>query len=151
MSAGCAHTVYTGALDRYFNFKEGQLGYRTVYWERETQDGDYQGVACMNYPDPNVPWTRKVEHKHFAPSETHDKTIVFTEYSKESTPQDELFYPKRLARDKEILARYQALAEKETNVTFLGRLGTYRYLDMDLTIKEALEAAKKLVAKQKNV
>jgi len=144
-SEGFDHTVYTGAIDRYFDYSEGQLGYRTVYWETETLVGDYQGVACMNYPDPKVPWTRKAEHKHFAPWETHEKTVVYTEYSKESTPEDELFYPKRLARDKEMLTLYEALAEKELHVTFLGRLGTYRYLDMDLTIKEAIAAARKLV------
>lgn len=141
------HTVYTGAIDRYFDYCEGRLGYRTVYWERETHDGDQQGVACMNYPDPEVPWTRKVEHKHLAPWENHDKTVLFTEYSKESEPADELFYPKRLKRDKQTLLRYQELADREQNVTFLGRLGTYRYLDMDLTIAEALACGKGLAVK----
>jgi len=146
MSKGFFHTVYTGAIDRYFDFKEGQLGYRTVYWEREVYEGDYQGVACMNYPGLNVPYTRKSEHKYYTPREKFDKTVVFTEYSKESGPNDELFYPKRLAKDKETLSRYQALAAKEQNVTFLGRLGTYRYLDMDVSIAEALQLGKDLTA-----
>lgn len=144
LSDGFAHTVYTGAIDRYFDYGEGPLGYRTVYWDRETHPGDYQGVACMNYPEESVPWTRKVEHKHFAPWETHDQTVVFTEYSKESGEGDDLFYPKRLAVDKERLARYQRLAQQEPHVTFLGRLGTYRYLDMDATIAEAMEVGRKL-------
>ncbi|WFB36555.1 UDP-galactopyranose mutase [Kiritimatiellota bacterium B12222] len=144
LSTAYQHTVYTGSLDRYFEYAEGQLGYRTVYWEEERVTGDAQGVACMNYPDPDVPWTRKVEHKHFTPWEQHDQSVLYTEFSKESTREDELFYPKRLARDKEMLARYQALADQEQDVTFLGRLGTYRYLDMDLTIAEALALGKSL-------
>lgn len=139
------HTVYTGPIDRYFDDCEGRLGYRTVFWDRETVTGDYQGVACMNYPDAQVPWTRKIEHKHFAPWEQHDQSVVFTEFSKETEAADIPYYPKRLSRDKDILARYEALAEKESGVTFLGRLGTYRYLDMDLTIAEALLLGKNLI------
>ncbi len=147
MSADHVHTVYTGPIDRYFNCSEGRLGYRTVFWESETLSGDAQGVACMNYPDPDIPWTRKIEHKHFAPWESHPQTVLSTEFSKETGEQDIPYYPKRLARDKEILARYQALAGQEKNVTFLGRLGTYRYLDMDLSIAEALAAAENLKRK----
>lgn len=144
LSNGFIHTVYTGAIDQFYEYCEGHLGYRTVYWDRETHSGDYQGVACMNYPEESIPWTRKVEHKHFAPWETHDQTVVFTEYSKESGEGDDLFYPKRLKADKERLAHYQILAQQEPRVTFLGRLGTYRYLDMDITIAEALALGKKL-------
>lgn len=139
------HTVYTGAIDRYFDFAEGRLGYRTVYWERETHEGDFQGVGCMNYPDAAVPWTRIAEHKHFAPWEQHARTLVFREFSKETGPDDIPYYPKRLAGDKEKLARYQLLAERETHVSFLGRLGTYRYLDMDVCIAEALALSKRLL------
>ncbi|MGA0333415.1 MAG: UDP-galactopyranose/dTDP-fucopyranose mutase family protein [Kiritimatiellia bacterium] len=150
LSKGFAHTVYTGPLDQYFGFREGRLGYRTVYWERQTVEGDFQGVACMNYPDPKLPWTRKIEHKHFAPWESHSRSVVFTEFSKATEPADIPYYPKRLAADKVLLARYQALAAAEKNVSFLGRLGTYRYLDMDLTIHEALKAGKQLIEKLGN-
>lgn len=144
LSGEYSHTLYTGPIDRYFEYCEGRLGYRTVFWDRETVDGDYQGVACMNYPDPQIPWTRKIEHKHFAPWETHSQSVVFTEFSKETRADDIPYYPKRLDRDKDMLARYQTLAAKESHVTFLGRLGTYRYMDMDLTIAEALGVGSRL-------
>jgi UDP-galactopyranose mutase len=151
MSGEFAHTVYTGSIDQYFDYCEGRLGYRTVYWDRETREGDYQGVGCMNYPGESIPWTRKVEHKHFAPWEEHNQTVVFTEYSKESGEGDDLFYPKRLSVDKDRLARYQTLAEQQPHITFLGRLGTYRYLDMDLTIAEAMECGRRLGSLKKSV
>jgi UDP-galactopyranose mutase len=147
LSKGFDHTVYTGSIDRYFDYSQGRLGYRTVYWDRETHTGDHQGVACMNYPEESVPWTRKIEHKHFAPRESHDRTVVFTEFSKETRAGDERFYPKRLATDKDLLACYQTLARQESRVTFLGRLGTYRYLDMDVSIAEAKACGKGMIGK----
>lgn len=138
------NVVFTGPIDAFFDHSEGRLGYRTVYWDRETLEGDAQGNAVINYPDLSVPWTRKIEHKHLAPWESHDRTVLFTEFSKETGPQDIPYYPKRLAQDKERLARYQALADQQETVLFLGRLGTYRYLDMDDTIAEAMEAGKRL-------
>jgi len=147
MRSGFAHTVYSGPIDQYFGCDEGRLGYRTVYWDRETLAGDAQGVACMNYTQAEIPWTRKVEHKHLAPWESHEDTVRFTEYSKETTDRDEPFYPKRLSRDKELLACYQDRALSEPEVTFVGRLGTYRYLDMDDTIAEAMRTAEELLKK----
>jgi UDP-galactopyranose mutase len=88
------------------------------------------------------PYTRVHEHKHFAPWETHEKTIVFTEFSKETAPDETPYYPKRLASDLEMLERYRVLAAAETKVSFPGRLSTYRYLDMHVVIAEALQMAR---------
>lgn len=149
MRSEVAHCIYTGPLDAFFDFSEGRLGYRTVFWERTDGEGDAQGCAVMNYPSVKVPFTRIHEHKHFTPWESHDKTVTFTEYSKETEPGDDPFYPKRLAEDKRKLEKYLERAEALEDVTFLGRLGTYRYLDMDLTILEALQASETLLANWK--
>lgn len=135
-------TFYTGPLDGYFNYGHGRLGYRTVFWDRLECEGDYQGTALINYPDLKEPHTRIIEHKHFMPWETHDKTIVFTEFSKETTADDVAYYPKRLKSDLDLLARYKEMARQESqdqSVFFLGRLATYRYLDMHQVIGEALD------------
>ncbi len=100
----------------------------------------------MNYCDESVKHTRITEHKHFAPWEKHDKTICFKEYSKETTESDIPFYPKRLAADKELLNLYRNEAEKLTNVSFLGRLATYRYMDMHHVIGEALNFAQQFIS-----
>jgi UDP-galactopyranose mutase len=135
------HVVFTGPLDHYFDHRFGRLGYRTVFWKDETMPGDFQGTAVINYPEVEKPYTRIVEHKHFAPWEEHDRTFVSTEFSRETGPDDVPFYPKRLAADKAVLDQYVALARQETNVSFLGRLGTYRYLDMHQVIAESLDFA----------
>ena len=109
-------------------------------------EGDAQGNAVINYPELGYAWTRKIEHKHFAPWEEHARTVLFTEYSKETGPEDLPYYPKRLQRDKDILNRYQALAAREEKLVFLGRLGRYQYLDMDDTIGAALEFGNRLAA-----
>jgi UDP-galactopyranose mutase len=135
------HLFYTGPLDAYFEYKLGRLGYRTVLFERVDAIGDLQGNAVMNYPGLEVEFTRIHEHKHFTPWERHDRTVAFREFSKETTQSDVPFYPKRLTPDLTLLGQYQQLAERETGVSFLGRLGTYRYLDMDQVIGEALDFA----------
>ncbi|MDB6151069.1 MAG: glf [Chthoniobacter sp.] len=135
------HVFYTGPIDAFFDFSEGRLGYRTVNFERIDAEGDYQGNPVINYPDMEVPWTRVHEHKHFAPWETHERTVAFRETSKETAPDDVPYYPKRLAADREILLRYRAMAEAQPGVSFLGRLATYRYMDMEAVIGEALEFA----------
>lgn len=135
------HVFYTGPLDEYFGHRLGRLSYRTVFWDKQKSEGDFQGVAVMNYPDPKVPHTRIHEHKHFTPWEKHESTLVFTEYSKETGPDDIPYYPKRLAADKELLASYAELAKAEAKVSFLGRLATYRYMDMHQVIGEALDFA----------
>jgi UDP-galactopyranose mutase len=135
------HVVFTGPIDEFYGHCFGRLGYRTVFWNKETHDGDFQGNAVINYTEQNVPHTRIHEHKHFAPWETQDKTTVFTEYSKETEANDIPYYPKRIAQDKEILKRYREHASQETKVSFLGRLATYRYMDMHHVIGEALDFA----------
>jgi UDP-galactopyranose mutase len=135
------HVVWTGPIDAYFEYEHGRLGYRTLRFDREVHDGDFQGCPVMNYCDPAVPYTRITEHKHFAPWESHERTVTYTEYSLTAGPDDIPYYPIRLVREKEQLLAYVGLARRAPHVTFVGRLGTYRYLDMDVTIKEALDAA----------
>lgn len=136
------HTFYSGPLDTYFEFSQGRLGYRTLKFEKFQSEGDFQGCAVMNYCDEEVPYTRICEHKYFSPWETHDKSVYVKEYSAEAGPDDIPYYPIRLAEEKGLLAKYVALATKERGITFVGRLGTYRYLDMDATIAEALQTAR---------
>jgi UDP-galactopyranose mutase len=104
-------------------------------------EGDFQGCPVMNYCDADVPYTRITEHKHFAPWETHDTTVTYHEYSRLCGEADIPYYPIRLVEEKEQLLAYVERARAQRGVTFLGRLGTYRYLDMDVTIHEALGAA----------
>ena len=144
---GSDHVFYTGPIDSWFNYKEGRLGYRTLDFVREDHDGDYQGCAVMNYGDKEVPYTRISEHKHFAPWEQHDKTVVFKEYSRSCEEKDIPYYPIRLVSEKAMLNKYVEKAKKQTKVSFLGRLGTYRYLDMDTTIAESLAASKHVLEK----
>ena len=113
-------------------------------------DGDYQGNAVINYTEEKVPYTRITEHKHFAPWEQHEKTICYKEYSRFCEEKDTPYYPIRLVKDKALLERYVKKAYQENSVTFIGRLGTYRYLDMDVTIKEALETADQVNVALKN-
>mgnify|MGYP005750458159 CR=1 FL=1 len=135
------HVFYSGPIDEWFNHKLGKLGYRTLDFEMERYEGDFQGCAVMNYGDKNIPFTRISEHKHFAPWENHSDTVVFKEYSRECGEKDIPYYPIRLVDEKKILNDYIDLAKKQAKVSFIGRLGTYRYLDMDVTIREALNAA----------
>jgi UDP-galactopyranose mutase len=135
------HVFYSGPIDGYFGYDAGRLGYRTLDFERFTYDGDYQGCAVMNYGDATVPYTRVTEHKHFAPWESHEKSVCYREFSRECGPDDIPYYPIRLVEEKLLLADYLGRAAKEEGVTFVGRLGTYRYLDMDVTIREAIDAA----------
>jgi UDP-galactopyranose mutase len=135
------HVFYSGPIDAWFGFVHGRLGYRTLDFEVFRYNGDYQGNAVINYCDEDVPYTRITEHKHFSPWERHEQTVCYREYSRACEESDVPYYPIRLTREKAQLAQYVRLAEQERNVTFLGRLGTYRYLDMDATIKEALEAS----------
>lgn len=137
------HVFYTGPLNAYFDHKYGRLGYRTVVFEKHVADGDFQGLSQMNYCDEEVPFTRIVEHKFFAPWETHDKTVYFKEFSKETLPSDIPYYPKRLHEDKTILHKYRDIAGSLKSISFLGRLATYRYMDMHHVIGEALEFAEK--------
>ena len=143
------HIFYTGALDGFYDYKLGRLGYRTLDFERHVDEGDFQGCAVMNYGEESVPYTRISEHKHFTPWENHDKTVYFKEFSRLAEEQDIPYYPIRLVDEKNMLEKYVELANQETKVTFVGRLATYRYLDMDVTIREALDVADKFLAVKK--
>jgi len=135
------HVFYSGPIDAWFAFSEGRLGYRTLDFVTERHTGDYQGNAVINYCDQETPWTRISEHKHFSPWENHEKTIIYKEHSRLCKENDTPYYPVRLVNDKTLLDRYVAMANREEKITFVGRLGTYRYLDMHITIAEALETA----------
>ena len=141
MGAAHDHVFWSGPLDGYFDYRLGRLGYRTLDFEKFTDQGDYQGCAVMNYGDRDVPYTRITEHKHFAPWEQHEGTVCYREFSRAATPDDTPYYPIRMIDEKAVLADYVKLAEDTGGVTFVGRLGTYRYLDMDVTIREAMDTA----------
>ena len=135
------HLFFTGPIDAFYRFKLGRLGYRTVTFERIDVKGDFQGNAVINYPGLDVPFTRIHEHKHFAPWEKHEATFAFREFSKETEGEDVPYYPKRLGGDMALLQDYLTLAKAEKSTSFLGRLGTYRYLNMDQVIAESLDFA----------
>ena len=141
MAAEYDHVFWSGPLDGYFDYSLGRLGYRTLDFERFTAQGDWQGCAVMNYGDPDVPWTRITEHKHFSPWETHEGSVLYRETARACGPDDIPYYPIRMVEEKALLAEYVALAQQAKGVTFVGRLGTYRYLDMDVTIREALDVS----------
>ena len=133
------HVFYSGPLNSWFDHIYNSLPYRTLDFEIFRETGDYQGAAVINYCDQDVPYTQITEHKHFAPWESHEKTICYKEFSRSCGENDIPYYPIRLAGAMPLLQRYVNLALSERGVTFVGRLGTYRYLDMDVTIKEALD------------
>jgi UDP-galactopyranose mutase len=140
--AGYDHIFYSGAIDAWFNYDLGMLGYRTLDFEKSVHEGDFQGCAVMSYPEQNIPFTRVTEHKHFTPWKKFDKTVVFHEYSRLAQKEDVPFYPIRLVDEKTLLRDYVERANTLKNISFVGRLATYRYLDMDVCVKEALEASK---------
>lgn len=138
-------TVYTGPLDRYFDFAEGELGWRTLDFEREVvPTGDFQGTSVVNYNDIEVPYTRIHEFRHFHPErDTYptDKTVIMREFSRFAESGDEPYYPINTPSDRAKLERYRELARKEAlnrKVLFGGRLGTYKYLDMHMAIGSGL-------------
>ncbi len=134
-------TVYTGPVDAFFGFRLGRLEYRSLRFETEILDTDnYQGCAVVNYTERSVPWTRILEHKHFSFG-TQPKTVVTREYPEPWTPEKEPFYPLNDDRNAALYEEYQKLAEERRDVIFGGRLGMYRYLDMDQTIRAALDRA----------
>ncbi len=141
MSKEFDHTFFSGPLDSYFGYELGRLGYRTLDFKKEIHKGDYQGCAVMNYGDENVPYTRITEHKYFAPWENHERTVIYKEYSRSCEGDDIPYYPINLTDEKELLTQYVALAAGTENVSFVGRLGTYKYMDMDVTLRKALDAA----------
>lgn len=140
------HVFYTGSPDRYFNYTLGRLPYRSLKWDCIVDaSGEYQGVAVMNYPDEAIPHTRISEHKHFAPWEQPEKTLAFVEHSFEAGLNDIPYYPKRLKSSDELYSRYLGCAQNEWKVSFLGRLGSYRYLNMDGVIAASMRMAKRFL------
>lgn len=139
-----APVVYTGPLDRYFDFAEGDLGWRTLDFDLEVKDtGDFQGTPVMNYNDPDVDYTRIHEFRHFHPERDYqtDKTVIMKEYSRFAEKGDEPYYPINTPEDRDRLKAYRERAAKEARenkVLFGGRLGTYQYLDMHMAIGAAL-------------
>ncbi len=141
--------VYTGPLDRYFDYRLGELGWRTLDFEKEVLAvEDYQGAAVVNYADEDVPYTRTHEFRHLHPERRHppDRTVIYRERSRFAARADEPYYPINTARDRDLFADYGRLAQREPNVLFGGRLGSYQYLDMHQAIGAALSAFKKKVA-----
>ena len=141
--------IYTGPIDAYFDYKLGTLEYRSVRFENEILDKpNFQGNAAVNYTDRETPWTRIIEHKWFEFGKDENgndlpKTVISREYSSEWKLGDEPYYPVNDAKNSALYEQYKALAEAEDNVIFGGRLGEYKYYDMDKTIEVALAAAKK--------
>jgi UDP-galactopyranose mutase len=138
---GRVPVVYTGPVDEYFGNSEGELSWRTLDFEREVvATGDFQGTSVMNYPDPDVPYTRIHEFRHFHPERDYpsDKTVIMREFSRFAEKGDEPYYPVNTAEDREKLLKYRELAKREPMVLFGGRLGTYQYLDMHMAIGSAL-------------
>ncbi len=144
-SALAGKIIYTGAIDAYFGYKLGALEYRSVRFETEVLDmPNYQGNAVVNYTAREVPYTRVIEHKHFEFG-TQKKTVISREYSSAWKKGDEPYYPVNDEKNNALYAQYAELARKEKNVLFGGRLGQYKYFDMDDVIRSALDAVNALV------
>lgn len=145
--------IYTGAIDEYFNYSLGNLEYRSVRFENEILDTDnYQGNAAVNYTDSETPWTRIIEHKWFEFGKDENgndipKTVISKEYSSEWKLGDIPYYPVNDEKNGNLYSKYKELADKEDKVTFGGRLGEYKYYDMDAVIASALNCAKKELSK----
>lgn len=145
--------VYTGPIDAYFNYKLGALEYRSVRFENEVLDiPNFQGNAAVNYTDRETPWTRIIEHKWFEFGKDEDgndlpKTIISKEYSSEWKLGDEPYYPVNDKKNSDLYAQYKMLAENEKKIIFGGRLGEYKYYDMDAVIASALDLCEKELTK----
>jgi UDP-galactopyranose mutase len=139
--------VFTGAIDRFYDYRFGKLEYRTIRFETETLDvQNFQGNAVVNYTDSETPYTRIIEHKHFEPenpSYQNDKTVIFKEFSSEWNETSEPFYPVNDNKNSLLYQKYKAIADQEKNVIFGGRLAEYKYYDMDDVIEKVLEVWEK--------
>jgi UDP-galactopyranose mutase len=134
--------VYTGPIDRFFHYRCGELGWRTVDFEREVHDvADFQGTSVINYADADVPFTRIHEFRHLHPERSYEgaKTTIYREYSRFAARHDEPYYPINTAADRAILYGYRMMMESRPNIIFGGRLGSYKYLDMHQAIGAALK------------
>ena len=141
--------IYTGPIDAYFGYSMGYLEYRSVRFETELLDKpNFQGNAAVNYTDRETPWTRIIEHKWFEFGKDADgndlpKTVISREYSSEWKPGDEPYYPVNDEKNGALYAKYKELAQAEDHVVFGGRLGEYKYYDMDAVIASALDMCEK--------
>lgn len=147
--SGCV-VVFTGPIDRFFDYRFGALGWRTLRFEKEVCPvGDFQGTAVMNYADLSVPFTRIHEFRHYHEERQYpvDRTVIYREYSTGATNATDPYYPINCAEDQELLRRYQGEADRIPGVVFGGRLGGYRYLDMDQTIAGALHLYREKIKK----
>jgi UDP-galactopyranose mutase len=149
-NAGRVPVVYTGPVDRYFDYRLGELQWRTVdFKERRYDEGDHYGCPVMNFADADVPFTRAIEFKNFNPEraaqQNPDKTVVWEEYSRAAGRGDEPYYPVNTSDDRTLYWQYKQLAEQEPDVVFGGRLGTYAYYDMHQVINSALIAYDKQI------
>lgn len=134
--------VYTGGIDNFYNYEFGELEYRSLKWEHQELKGDFQGHSCVNYTDLETPFTRIIEHKHFENSEK-ENTIISKEYSVNWQETKDPYYPINNDKNNELYQKYRNLAKKEKDVIISGRLGSYKYIDMDDTISMALKIAEK--------
>ena len=149
LNAAARRIIYTGPIDAYFGYKLGCLEYRSVRFETELLDiPNFQGNAAVNYTDRETPWTRIIEHKWFEFGKDENgndlpKTVISREFSSEWKPGDEPYYPVNDEKNSQLYAEYKALASVEKNIVFGGRLGEYKYYDMDQVIAAALDMADK--------
>lgn len=139
LEEGFEHVFFTGPVDELYKYKHGELKYRTLDFEKFYYDGDYQGCAVMSYCDEDVPYTRITDHKYFAPHESHDKSVCYKEFSRDANKGDIPYYPVRLVSGDDVLNKYEEMKREEKDITFVGRLATYRYMDMDVCIAEAFD------------
>ena len=140
--------IFTGEIDRFFNYCFGALEWRSLRFEEEIIDkSDYQGNAVINYTEYSVPYTRIAEHQYFEPGKKHHKTVITKEYSKQWSLGDEAYYPINNKANSDLYAKYVELAKNEPNVYFGGRLGTYSYYNMDVVVEKALQLVEQITAK----
>ena len=140
--------IYTGEIDKFFNYELGALEWRSLRFEEEILDQeDYQGNAVINYTEYEIPYTRIAEHKYFDPSQKSSKTVITKEYSKTWSLGDEAYYPINNQRNSELYSKYKELADKLPNIHFGGRLGTYSYYNMDVVVEKALQLVEQLIKK----
>ena len=140
--------IYTGEIDKFFNYCYGALEWRSLRFEEEIIDkSDYQGNAVINYTEYEIPYTRIAEHQYFEPGQKHSKTVITKEYSKTWSVGDEAYYPINDQKNSELYQKYKTLADQQSNIYFGGRLGTYSYYNMDVVVEKALQLVEKLIVK----
>ena len=135
--------IFTGPIDKFYNYRFGELEYRSLRFETEVlEEENYQGNAVVNYTEYEIPYTRIIEHKHFEFDTTTKKTVITREYSDSWTKEKEAYYPINNDKNNELYEKYKEYAQKDKNVIFGGRLGQYKYYDMDKVILEAMKCVK---------